>query len=96
MGASYADRARVLRATNSTKCLDNVIGLVDTTHINNATGKNKMLILIMMVVAVVGPLVALIVTEAMDAKWDRQYNEVMEQRYAARKAREARKGGVAL
>lgn len=55
-----------------------------------------MLILIMMVVAVVGPLVALIVTEAMDAKWDRQYNEVMEQRYAARKAREARKGGVAL
>lgn len=28
-----------------------------------------MLILIMMVVAVVGPLVALIVTEVMDAKW---------------------------
>lgn len=52
-----------------------------------------MLILIMMVVAVVAPLVALIVTEVMDAKWDRQYNEVMEQRYAARKAR---KGGAVL
>lgn len=38
MGASYADRARVLRATNSTKCLDNMIGLVDTTHINQTTG----------------------------------------------------------
>lgn len=96
MGAGYADRARVLRATNSTKCLDNMIGLVDTTHINQTTEKTKMLILIMMVVAVVGPLVALIVTEVMDAKWDREHNEVMGQRYAARKAREARKGGVAL
>lgn len=93
MGAGYANRAQVLRATNSTKCLDNMIGLVDTAHINNATGENKMLILIMMVVAVVGPLVALIVSEVMDAKWDRQYNEVMEQRYAARKAR---KGGAVL
>ncbi|AWY07223.1 hypothetical protein [Aeromonas phage SD04] len=62
------------------------------THQPN-NGVNKMLILIMMVVAVVGPLVALIVTEVMDAKWDREYNEVMEQRYAARKAR---KGGAAL
>lgn len=42
MGASYADRARVLRAINSTKCLDNMIGLVDTTHINQTTGVNKM------------------------------------------------------
>lgn len=73
-----------------------MIGLVDTTHINQTTEKTKMLILIMMVVAVVGPLVALIVTEVMDAKWDREYNEVMEQRYAARKAREPRKGGAAL
>lgn len=70
-----------------------MIGLVDTTHINKTTEKNKMLILIMMVVAVVGPLVALIITEVMDAKWDRQYNKVMEQRYAARKAR---KGGAVL
>lgn len=93
MGASHANWARVLRATNSTKCLDNMIGLVDTTHINNATGKNKMLILIMMVIAVVSPLVALIVSEVMDAKWDRQYNEVMEQRYAERRAR---KWGTAL
>ena len=52
-----------------------------------------MLILIMMVVAVVGPLVALIVIEVMDAKWDCQYNEVMEQRYAER---HARKWGTAL
>lgn len=70
-----------------------MIGLVDTTHINQTTEKNKMVILIMMVVAVVAPLVALIVTEVMDAKWDREYNEVMEQRYAARKAR---KGGAVL
>ncbi len=91
MGASHADRARVLCKINRPKHLDIVIGLVDTTHINN--GENKMLILIMMVVAVVGPLVALIVTEVMDAKWDREYNEVMEQRYAARKAR---KGGAVL
>lgn len=70
-----------------------MIGLVDTTHINQTTEKNKMVILIMMVVAVVAPLVALIVTEVMDAKWDRKYNEVMEQRYAARKAR---KGGAVL
>lgn len=46
-----------------------------------------MLILIMMVVSVVGPLVALIVTEVCDAKWDRKYNEVMEQRYAERRVR---------
>lgn len=46
-----------------------------------------MLILIMMVIAVVSPLLALIVTEVMDAKWDREYNEVMEQRYAERRAR---------
>lgn len=52
-----------------------------------------MLILIMMVVAVVGPLVALIVTEVCDAKWDRKYNEVMEQRYAER---HERKWGTAL
>ena len=52
-----------------------------------------MLILIMMVIAVVIPLLALIVTEVRDAKWDRQYNEVMEQRYAERRAR---KWGTAL
>lgn len=40
MGAGYADRARVLRAINSTKCLDNMIGLVDTTHINKTKGDN--------------------------------------------------------
>lgn len=38
MGAGYANWARVLRAINSTKCLDNMIGLVDTTHINQTTG----------------------------------------------------------
>lgn len=53
-----------------------------------------MLILIMMVIAVVSPLLALIVTEVRDAKWDRQYNEVMEQRYAARKSPQRRSGAI--
>lgn len=49
-----------------------------------------MLILIMMVVAVVGPLVALIVTEVMDAKWDRQYDADMDRRYEAKRAAQQR------
>lgn len=46
-----------------------------------------MLILIMMVVAVVGPLLVLIVTEVRDAKWDRAYHAAMQERHAQRNAR---------
>lgn len=39
-----------------------------------------------MVVAVVCPLVALIVTEVCDAKWDRRYDADMDRRYEAKRA----------
>lgn len=42
-----------------------------------------MLILILMVVAVVGPLAVLVATEVRDAKWDREYYAAMDKRVEA-------------
>jgi hypothetical protein len=45
-----------------------------------------MLILILMVLCVVTPLLALIVSEVSDAKWNRQYDADMDRRYEAKRA----------